>query len=119
MKNLTNFLGMLLAAGVLAITPGCTTTNQTERLLSRAGFKAIPAATLEQEKQLHQLPEHQVSTVMRNGVEHFVYPDPDHNLLYVGQRAQYQQYRKLRKYWEEDANPAAMPDNGSVVWASW
>jgi hypothetical protein len=92
MKHL---LMLTTATALLAILTGCKTTpiQRTERLLTQSGFKAVPASTAAQQQQINTLPPAKVSLVKRNGQTFYVYPDHARNVLYVGNRAQYQAYQ--------------------------
>ena len=81
---------------VLLMLSGCATTKSTEELLSQAGFKAMPANTPQQLEQLKSLPPHQISKVQRGGKQYYIYPDPGHNVLYVGQSAEYDLYKEIQ-----------------------
>ena len=116
---------LIVTGGVvlLALAVGCATTKQTEDLLSAAGFKIVPATSPQQRAHLATLSPHKITMVQRDGKEYFVYPDVSHNVLYVGQNPQYQQYQSLREQQqlvkeEMDTVPmSAMPD--WAVWDSW
>src|SRR5262245_61625035 len=114
----------LLAAGVvIALAIGCSTTKNRENMLSAAGFKAIPADTPQREAHLKSLPSDKLTTVTRNGTQYYVFPDPKQNVLYVGQEAQYQQYRKLRlekQMADEELSAASLNADASWgVWGGW
>jgi hypothetical protein len=101
MKNLKAGLMTLGTAALLTLVAGCMTTRQTEDLLSEAGFKKIDAVTPQQQAHLKSLPAHQVTTVLRDGSEYYLYPDVRHLLLYVGQRQQYEKYEELCQQYKQ------------------
>jgi hypothetical protein len=120
MKRATNLLMIIGAAALVAIVTGCASTNQTENLLSAAGFKAMPASTPQQQAHLKTLPPHKVTRVVREGKTYYAYPDQAHQVLYVGQEAQYQEYQRLRlqnQMAEEQAQAAEM--NSEADWSAW
>ena len=87
----------LFAAGLfLAMAIGCSTTSEKENMLSAAGFKMVPADTPGRQAHLSSLPADKITPVQRNGVVYYTFPDPKHNVLYVGQEPQYQEYQRLR-----------------------
>src|SRR5579871_5175262 len=87
----------LLAPGLLlALAIGCSTTHDTENMLSAAGFKMVPANTPERQAHLNSLPADKITPVQRNGVTYYTFADPKQNVLYVGQEPQYQEYQRLR-----------------------
>ena len=119
MKTMKTLLITTCTAALLALVSGCATTKQTEDLLSAAGFKAQPATTQAQQAHLKSLPAHKVSSVQKGGKQYFVYPDVAHNVLYVGQEAQYQEYRKLRQQEEEQVHPADQTEFNAALWGDW
>jgi hypothetical protein len=120
---LTLLVTILCAVVLLAFVNGCATTKQTEDLLSAAGFKTQPATTPEQQAHLKSLPAHTLTPVQRAGKQYFVYPDVAHNVLYIGQNAQYQEYKKLRQEQKSAAevqlSPTARETTEMAVWGNW
>ncbi len=120
MRNSINRFSFLAAVALLGLVVGCTSTKQTENLLSAAGFRALPANTPEQQAHLHALPAHKVTMVIRNGKTYYAFPDVKENVLYVGQEPQYQQYQRLRlqqQLAEDQVNAAEM--NSEASWNMW
>src|SRR5215472_12402315 len=114
---------VLLTTGVLvALAIGCSTTKSRENMLSAAGFKMVPADTPERVAHLNSLPPDKITTVQRNGTLYYTFPDPKHNVLYVGQQEQYQEYQKLRlqnQMTQEQLSAAEMNENAWGVWGPW
>jgi hypothetical protein len=114
-------LKTLLTISVLvALVGGCSTTKDTENMLSAAGFKAVPADTPQKEAHLKSLPADKLTTADRNGTLYYTFPDPKQNILYVGQEPQYQKYRQLRlekQMADEQLNAAEM--NNDAAWNNW
>jgi hypothetical protein len=96
MKRRLNSMKFLAALALLAFAAGCATTQQTENLLSAAGFKTVTASTPEQQQRLKTLEPGKITPVKRRGKTDFVFPDPAHNQLYVGGQAEHQKYQQLR-----------------------
>ncbi len=124
MKNklIKHSLTILAVAAAFAFVTGCSTTRQTEDLLSAAGFKAQPATTAPQQAHLKSLPDHKVSSVRKDGKQYFVYPDVARNVLYTGQSAQYEQYKKLRaqqQLADEQPGPYEQEEIQTSVWGAW
>lgn len=123
MKKTIPCLRNLAIIALLALVAGCSTVQDTENLLVASGFKIVPATTPEQEAALKNLAADKVAMVPRNGTTYFVYPDPAHKVLYVGQQAQYQEFQRLRHQNQmaeeklEAAELNSQPDWG--VWAPW
>jgi hypothetical protein len=71
-------------------------TQQTENLLSAAGFRTVMANTPQRQAQLKALTPNKVSLVQRKGKNYYVYADPANNQALVGTPAEYQTYQQLR-----------------------
>jgi len=114
-------LSALLA---LLILTGCSTTKQTENMLSAAGFKIVVAATPKQEQKLKALPPGKITTVQRNGKTYFVFPDAAHNRIYLGNQQQYQNYQQMlldQKIAAQNREAGEMAADSSdwSDWGSW
>jgi len=86
---------MAVALVLLALGPGCATdqvVQHRESLLVEVGFRAHPAITPGQRWLVRNLPTDKVSTVVRKGQVYYVYPDPSHDVLYVGHESDYLNY---------------------------
>jgi hypothetical protein len=81
-----------VVAAVLVAAFTAKGATPAEDLLVSAGFQAKAAKTLSQRHELETLPKGKVSPVTQNGNPFYVYPDAQHNQLYVGDEAQYQTY---------------------------
>jgi hypothetical protein len=94
-EYMKHFLILIGAAALVAIVAGCATSpaKRTEKLLTQSGFKAVPATTAAQQQQMNSLPAAKVSPVKHKGQRYYVYPDPARNVLYVGNKAQFQAYQ--------------------------
>jgi hypothetical protein len=107
---------------ILALTLGCASTHETEDLLSAAGFKVVVANTPQRQQHLKTLPPHKMRVVHRKGKTYYVYADPAHNLIYVGNQLQYDQYRDLRlakKVAEQDLQDAELNAQDTAGWEVW
>ena len=112
-------LSALLA---LLILTGCSTTKQTENMLSAAGFKIVVAATPKQEQKLKALPPGKVTTVQRNGKTYFVFPDAAHNRIYLGNQQQYQNYQQMlldQKIAVQNRGAGDMVAADGSDWSDW
>ena len=110
------------AFALLAFAVGCANTSQTENMLSAAGFRTIVAATPPQQQHLKTLPPNKVSLVQRNGKTYYVYADPAHNQIYVGNPSQYQQYQQLRlanNLAQENLEAAQLNQEAAMGWGVW
>lgn len=120
MKKISNLFNLFSLAALLALGAGCATTHQTEDLLAAAGFKIMPASTLEQQTHLKTIPARKITSVQRDGKTYFVYPDAAHQVIYVGQDAQYQEYQKLRlKHQMAAEQVEAAQINSDPAWGMW
>jgi hypothetical protein len=102
---------------------GCASTKETERLLSAAGFRMVPAETPAQQAHLKQLPHARLTKVVREGKLYFVFPDAKKNVIYVGQQAQFDQYQELRleqKLAQQRMSAAQMNSEAAFApWGAW
>ena len=121
MKRTTELLNLIAAAALVAFVIGCASApRQTEDLLSAAGFKARPATTPQQQAHLKTLPPRKVTMVVRAGKTYYVYPDEPHQLLYVGQEAQFQEYQRLRQQHQMAKEQAeAAETKTESAWDAW
>jgi hypothetical protein len=89
-------LKTLLVAGLLsALAVGCSTTGQKQNALTHAGFQRTPANTPDKQAYLKSLPAGQFTPIQRDGLVFYTFPDPQNNLLYVGQQTEYDKYQQL------------------------
>jgi hypothetical protein len=95
MKQIFTRFSIIGAFALLALATGCASTQQTENLLSAAGFRTVIVTNPQQ-----QLRPYKVTVAPRNGETYYVYADPARNQIYVGDQSQYQRYRKLKKQLE-------------------
>ena len=108
MKHVIRGLNLIGAFAILALVVGCAANTQsTENLLSAAGFRTIVANTPQRQQHLKTLPPNKVVLVRRNGRNYYVYADPAHYQIYVGNPSQYQQLRLARKLAQEQLATAA------------
>jgi hypothetical protein len=122
MQQISTRLSFGLVWAILVLTLGCASTHQTEDLLSAAGFKILAANTPQQQQHLKTLPPHKMRTVHRKGKTYYVYADPAHNLIYVGNQLQYDQYRDLRlakNVFEQDLQDAELNAQEAAGWEAW
>jgi hypothetical protein len=86
----------LLAAALLAfLAAGCASPlKRTENMLTQSGFKAVPITTEAQRQEVAGLPADRISPVKRKGQVYFVFPDPSHKVIYVGNKAQLHTYKE-------------------------
>lgn len=110
----------LVIGTMMTLVNGCSTTSSRENMLSAAGFKEVPADTPERQVHLNSLPADKITPVQRNGTTYYTFADPKHNVLYVGQEAQYQEYRRLRLQKQmADEQLAAAQMNEDAAWNAW
>lgn len=130
-----NPVPFLCAVALVASISGCAdappSTQQTESLLTAAGFKTVKASTATQLQHLPTLPQGQVTMVTQTGKNWFVYPDLPRNQIYVGTEKEYQAYLKLRgpsnasggmdAQIQKQDTAMTKYDNATagVIWESW
>jgi hypothetical protein len=95
MKNILASLQFIIAVTLLALAAGCASTKHTEQMLSAAGSKAVVPSTVRQEQQIKTLRADKLTVAHRSGKTYYVFPDPAHNRLYVGNPQQYQNYQQM------------------------
>jgi hypothetical protein len=93
MKQIFTGFSIIGAFALLALAMGCASTQQTENLLSAAGFRTVIVTNPQQQ----QVRPYKVTVAQRNGETYYVYADPARNQIYVGDRSQYQRYLKFKK----------------------
>ena len=109
MKHTKIAIQLVCAAALAALLPACSTTSrkgttgtsttvsQTVAWLSQSGFRPYSAKTAAQKAHIQNLPADKVTKVNRHGTNMWVYPDAANNQAYVGNSAQYNAFRALRK----------------------
>ncbi|HTL74111.1 MAG TPA: hypothetical protein VL863_12480 [bacterium] len=125
MKKLPSKFHFLSGVALLALIVGCATTKHTESLLSEAGFLHVPATTDKQAQHLMSLPKDKVTIARINGRAFYVFPDPTHKLLYVGNSEQFQTYQQLLTYSQLEGNSRVLaveddgPGDDTAKWVEW
>lgn len=116
--------GVAVACTVLGI--GCastqTSTQNKESMLAASGFKTITPKTAAQQQKLQKLPQGKVTMIQKKGKTYYIFPDPAHNLAYVGGPRQYQQYQQLRadnRLAKESLETADMYQDTEMQWSVW
>ena len=88
-------IGLALGGCVLAV-------GNTESLLTRAGFKQIPADTPKRVEHLQTLAPHRLIKRTTDGKSYYVFADPSHcKCLFVGNERAYATYKTLVSGQEE------------------
>jgi hypothetical protein len=119
----------LLSVGVVVLlVAGCVSarhTEQTEQMLSEAGFKRVAASSEKQILHLQTLPVDQLTVVKLKGKTFYVFPDPAHNQIYVGNLEAYQTYQQIVFYRKTEAQNRVMAalgedsGDGENRWVEW
>jgi hypothetical protein len=108
-----------------ALLIGCATTQTTqnrENTLVASGFKVITPKTAAQRQKLQKLPPGKVTMIQKRGKTYYIFPDPAHNLAYVGGPKQYRHYQELRatnKLAQENVETAEMYQDTAMEWSLW
>ena len=118
------FIGVVL---LLALATGCATTKNTEQALLEAGLKPVAATTEKQTLHLKSLQADKLSVVNVKGKMFFVFPDPAHNQIYLGNAQAYQDYQQILMYSKMAGNNRVMAalgedsggGGGSDKWVEW
>jgi hypothetical protein len=117
----------LLLPLLALLLSGCAAIEQanrqnTERLLSAAGFQPVPANTAARRESLASLPPYKVQRKLRGDEFHYVYADPEQNLVYIGNQAAYGKYQELliqQEIANENLNAAQMNATTAQQWNDW
>ena len=113
--------GVMLAAGCASTRPA----EWTEQMLSEAGFKQVAASSEKQVKHLKTLPVDRLTVVKLKGKTYYVFPDPAHNQIYVGNPEAYQTYQQIVSYDKIGGQNRVMADLGEDTgqdedsWVDW
>src|SRR6266481_5003162 len=126
MKQLRHILLVTITAACTTLLISCastqTSTQNRESMLTASGFKTITPKTAAQQQKLQKLPPGKVTMVQKKGKTYYIFPDPAHNLAYVGGPRQYQQYQQLRndnKLAKESLETADMYQDEEMQWSVW
>jgi hypothetical protein len=128
MKTILTSFKFIAAVSLLVWAAGCASTGHvktTEQMLTEAGFKRVVANSDQQISHLKTLPVDKLTVVKLNGNTRYVFPDPAHNLIYVGNLEQYQTYQQILSYNKLEGQNGVMAalgeDTGddTVKWAAW
>jgi hypothetical protein len=103
-------------------------TQETESMLSAAGFKMKIADTPEKMAKLKAKPQLKLKPLSRNGKVYYAYADADGcGCTYIGDQAAYQSYQGLvqqKEIAKEDKEAAEVNEDAAIVtddgmWESW
>jgi hypothetical protein len=126
MRSLTHTFFNLITAACLGLLLGCantqTSTQNRESMLVASGFKVITPKTAAQKQKLQNLPPGKVTMIQKSGKTYYIFPDPAHNVAYVGGPKQYERYQQLRaenKLAKENVEMAEMYQDASMQWSVW
>ena len=126
MKPIRRIFSFSIAAACTALLVGCATTQTStqnrESMLAASGFKTITPKTAAQQQKLQKLPPGKVTMVQKRGKTYYIFPDPAHNLAYVGGPKQYRQYQQLRtdnRLAKENLETAEMYQDTAMEWSLW
>ncbi len=96
--------------------------ENTERLLSAAGFHPNPANTDSRRESLASLTPYEVQRKLRGDEFYYVYADPEQNLVYIGNQAAYGKYQELliqQEIANENMNAAQLNMSAAQQWNDW
>ena len=126
MKRIFISIKIFVAVALMSFFAGCASTKHTEQMLSAAGFQTVVPSTAQQKQQIKTLPADRLTVAHRKGKIYYVFPDPAHDRLYVGNLQQYLNYQQILQDNQiagqnrVDADMAAASgDNDESRWAIW
>ena len=120
-------LASLIAAvcGLFTLA-GCATMESAsqESLLTSAGFQTRTPSTEKQKAAYQKLPAYQLHRITLKGRTVYAYKDEKAGVAYLGNQAQYEQYRQLAakaKLKEEQITPAeaSLEEEDMSTYAHW
>jgi hypothetical protein len=110
----------LLLTGCAAIQRA--NRQNTERVLSAAGFKPHPANTAERQQSLAALTPYAIERKLRGNDFYYVYGDPEQNIVYIGNQEAYSKYLQIRLQQQiasENMAAAQMNMSAAQQWNDW
>jgi len=126
MKPITRIFLCSIAAAYAAVLAGCastqTSTQNRESMLVASSFKVITPKTAAQQQKLQNLPPGKVTMIQKKGKTYYIFPDPTHNVAYIGGPKQYRNYQQLRaenRLSQEDVETAEMYQDAEMQWSVW
>lgn len=117
-----------LGAACLVFGLGCAHSQKvsredTEDLLSAAGFNRRPADTPEKQQHLQSLEQHQLLAFQKDGEFVYVYADQQGcGCLFAGNEQAYQRYKELalqKKIAEDQLQAARANQDAAMNWDVW
>jgi hypothetical protein len=120
-----SIIALLAAVCGLFTLAGCASMESAseESLLSSAGFQARTPSTPKQKDAYAALPAYQLHRGTKEGKTIYVYKDEKAGVVYIGNEAQYQQYRQAAahaKLKEEKQVAHSMDNDLTYRWyGSW
>jgi hypothetical protein len=119
------FLGSVLAICALVLA-GCAAMESAsqESLLQKAGFQSRTPTTEKQKTAYQKLPAYQLHRITLKGRTVYAYKDEKTGVVYLGNQAQYAQYRQLAanaKLKEEQITPAeaSLEEEDMRTYSQW
>lgn len=117
----------LLACVLAFLLSGCAAIERanrenTEQLLSAAGFIPHPANTPARRESLESLPAYTVTRKLRGDEFHYIYADPAANLVFIGNQQAYGKYQDLlirREIANETMAAAQLQMSATQQWNDW
>ena len=120
MKPKRNWWIVLIVVAVLSLTlAGCASLQKNavkdvEGLLTKAGFRQMPADTPEKLPHLKSLPQNKIIRRTRDGNLYIVYADASNCIcMYVGNETNLRHYRNLEI--QQNENPVELLDQPDIV----
>lgn len=112
---------------VACLLVGCAAIEKadranTERLLSAAGFKVVPANTPERQKSLQAAQPYKVERRLKGDEVFYFYSCPDQNLAYIGNQEDYSKYCQLEVQQQIANQKMAASENAAFAaqqWSDW
>jgi hypothetical protein len=119
---------LLLAVGLIVssvlLLGGCASleADNTEQLLSAAGFQSRTPSTPKQQELFAAMPPYKLQRQVVNGKVLYAYADPKKGLVFIGGEAEYQRYNRLglqQQIAQTNLAAAQMNQDASLNYAAW
>ena len=120
MRHYTRGLTLFVIVALGVVLVGCA--EETEQLLSAAGFEAKVADTPEKLAHLQTLTQQKLVRHTKDGKNYYVYADAKRQCLFMGDEAAYERFRNLQVQQEiaDENQMAAMENNSAAMrWDMW
>jgi hypothetical protein len=117
-------LSFALLSALVLVLSGCASleANNTEQLLSAAGFRSRTPSTPQQQELFAAMPPYKLQRQVVNGKVLYTYADPKKGLVFIGGEAEYQRYNRLglqQQIAQTNLAAAQLNQDASLNYSAW